>query len=277
MTHTLDEVDRRIIALLQRDGRMSNVEIARGLGLAEGTIRKRLERLLDRGMIHIKACADPTALTSVTLVFIGVEVDLSRIEQVAETLATMPEILRTAVVAGKYDVIAEVVLPSDEKLLSFLVDRVAAIPGVKRTETYHVLKMVKWSCDWMIPEDGAGQRVLPRPGRVTPETYEMPSWRRFPVTLLGEDEERSWAMSTPVKTVKDILQVKGQDVWSVAPEATVYSALELMADKGVGAVVVLDDGKLVGILSERDYARKVILRGKSSRETPVREIMSDKG
>ena len=79
-----------------------------------------------------------------------------------------------------------------------------------------------------------------------------------------------------MKTVKDILQAKGRDVWSVTPDTTVYDALKLMADKNVGAVLVLDAGKLVGILSERDYARKVILKGKASRETLVREIMTEK-
>ena len=83
-------------------------------------------------------------------------------------------------------------------------------------------------------------------------------------------------MDTAMKTIKDILQVKGHDVWSVAPDATVYDTLKLMADKNVGAVLVLEAGKLVGILSERDYARKVILHGKTSKDTLVREIMTGK-
>jgi CBS domain-containing protein len=79
-----------------------------------------------------------------------------------------------------------------------------------------------------------------------------------------------------MKTARDILQVKGHEIWSIGPDATVYEALQLMADKNAGAVLVLDDGELVGILSERDYARKVILKGRASRETPVREIMTEK-
>ena len=79
-----------------------------------------------------------------------------------------------------------------------------------------------------------------------------------------------------MKTVKEILQVKGYDTWSVAPDVPVYDALKLMADKNVGAVLVIDAGNLVGIMSERDYARKVILKGKSSKEIPVREIMTEK-
>ena len=79
-----------------------------------------------------------------------------------------------------------------------------------------------------------------------------------------------------MKTVKDLLAVKGSQVWSIAPDATVFEALRLMAEKEIGALLVLEAGKLVGIISERDYARKVILKGKSSKDTPVKEIMTTK-
>lgn len=77
-------------------------------------------------------------------------------------------------------------------------------------------------------------------------------------------------------TVRELLGKKGGEVWSVQPHTTVYEALQLMSDKNVGAVLVLDDRRLLGILSERDYARQVILKGKASRDTPVREIMTTK-
>jgi CBS domain-containing protein len=75
-------------------------------------------------------------------------------------------------------------------------------------------------------------------------------------------------------TVRELLAKKGDQVWSVSPDATVYEALQLMADKNVGAVLVMSGRELHGILSERDYARQVILKGKTSRDTPVREIMT---
>ena len=77
-----------------------------------------------------------------------------------------------------------------------------------------------------------------------------------------------------MKRVKDILQVKGRHIWSVEPGASVYDAMKLMADKGVGALMVMEETKLVGVISERDYARKVILRGRASRTTQVKEIMT---
>jgi CBS domain-containing protein len=75
-------------------------------------------------------------------------------------------------------------------------------------------------------------------------------------------------------TVNQLLQNKGSNVWSVAPDTSVYDALKLMANKNVGALVVLDGEDLIGIISERDYARKVILQDKSSLTTPIREIMT---
>jgi len=77
-----------------------------------------------------------------------------------------------------------------------------------------------------------------------------------------------------METIRQILQQKGNQIYSVSPETTVFDALKLMAEKNIGAVLVLDKGKLCGIMSERDYARKVVLHGKFSKEIPVREIMS---
>ena len=78
-----------------------------------------------------------------------------------------------------------------------------------------------------------------------------------------------------MKTVRAILQAKGHDVWAIGPDASVYEALQLMADKSIGAVVVIDaGGELVGVMSERDYAREIILKDKASKDTRVRDIMS---
>ncbi|ARS34718.1 CBS domain-containing protein [Pontibacter actiniarum] len=76
-------------------------------------------------------------------------------------------------------------------------------------------------------------------------------------------------------TVRHILQKKGNSVFAVAPTSTVYSALELMVERDVGSLLVTEDGRFAGIFTERDYARKVILKGKSSRETLIRDIMSE--
>ena len=78
-----------------------------------------------------------------------------------------------------------------------------------------------------------------------------------------------------MKTVNEILAKKGNDIWSVAPTDTVFDSLKLMADKQIGALLVMDGEKLAGIVTERDYARKVALEGRSSRESKVQDIMSE--
>src|SRR5215475_9679275 len=86
-----------------------------------------------------------------------------------------------------------------------------------------------------------------------------------------------WVMrerGTPMPTVKQILDTKGYAVWSIHPQESVFAAIQQMADKGVGALVVLEGSALVGIISERDYARKVILMGRAAHETAVQDIMT---
>jgi len=77
-------------------------------------------------------------------------------------------------------------------------------------------------------------------------------------------------------TIADVLKHKGHQVWSVSPDVTVFEAIQKLAEKNVGALLVMDGDRLVGIFSERDYTRKVALRGRSSKETKVREILSER-
>ena len=77
-----------------------------------------------------------------------------------------------------------------------------------------------------------------------------------------------------MQSMAQLLSTKGSRVWSISPDATVYDGLELMAEKNIGALLILDGGRPVGIMSERDYARKIILEGRSSRETQIRSIMT---
>jgi CBS domain-containing protein len=92
-------------------------------------------------------------------------------------------------------------------------------------------------------------------------------------SLLGYSSQKKTEGATMI-AVRDILQGKGNQVWSVTPETTVFDALVLMAEKNVGALLVLEGEKIAGIFSERDYARKIILKGKASKETFVKEIMT---
>ncbi len=77
-----------------------------------------------------------------------------------------------------------------------------------------------------------------------------------------------------MKPVKDVLQEKGNDIWSIDPEASVFEAIDLMAQKEVGALLVIKNDNLIGIISERDYTRKVILKGRESKKTKIKSIMT---
>ena len=77
-----------------------------------------------------------------------------------------------------------------------------------------------------------------------------------------------------MKTIREILKDKGSEIWSIAPGQTVFEAIQLMAIRRIGALLVIDDQELVGVVSERDYAREVILKGRSSKDTPISDIMS---
>jgi len=79
-----------------------------------------------------------------------------------------------------------------------------------------------------------------------------------------------------MRSVQDILNSKGSEVWSVKPDDIIFDAIQLMADKNIGALLVMEEDKLIGIVTERDYARKVVLEGKSSREASINEVMTTK-
>ena len=79
-----------------------------------------------------------------------------------------------------------------------------------------------------------------------------------------------------MKIIKELLEEKGRNVWSIGPDANVYDALKLMAENEIGSLIVLEDNRTIGIITERDYARSVVLRGRASKDTPVREIMTSR-
>jgi len=185
MMRILDETGQQIVALLQKDGRTSNVEVARELGLSEGAVRKRLERLCADGIIRITAVADPAKLGLTTPFFVGIEADLAHVEDVAGRLAAIPEVHSVSLVTGTYDVIIEVVLPSNGQLLSFLIDKVSVIPGVKRTETYHVLRAVKRHCDWTIPSaSSTHHEAPPQTATLSQDASQDASQDIFPGTIV---------------------------------------------------------------------------------------------
>lgn len=141
----MDQLDTRIIALLQRDGRASNAGIAREVGVSEGTVRRRLKRLVQEEYIRVVALPDPVKMGFESEALIGVQVDPDKVDRVARDLAALEEIKWVTATTGSFDIFAWATLASAEALGVFLRTKVGIIPGVRRTETFVSLSLNKRS------------------------------------------------------------------------------------------------------------------------------------
>ena len=139
----MDTLDRKIISLLEKNGRASNARIARDVGVSEGTVRRRLKRLIQESIINVVALPDPGKLGYNSEAIIGVQVDPDQIDAVAERLSSLQHTRWVAVTTGTYDVFAWATLPTSEALGIFLREEVGIIPGVRRTETFVNLGVTK--------------------------------------------------------------------------------------------------------------------------------------
>jgi len=146
----VDELDRRIIKKLQRNGRMSNTEIARALDVTETTVRKRIANLLERDLMNIVAVPTPEAVGTNLSAIIGVSVNLTAMTAVSEALRECPEIRYVGVSAGRYDIVIEAFFTDQEHLLRFVTESIGPLPGVSDVETSVILKVVKFSYEWEI-------------------------------------------------------------------------------------------------------------------------------
>ena len=139
----MDELDHKIIALLQMDGRASNAKIAREVGVSEGTVRRRLRRLTKDDVVHIVAVPNLEKLGYATTALAGLQTGPGMSDTVAESLASLPESHYVAVTTGSYDVFVWAGLESAESLGNFLRTKVGVIEGVQRTETFVNLSLKK--------------------------------------------------------------------------------------------------------------------------------------
>ncbi len=146
-----DELDRKIIEMLQVDGRATHAKMARDLGVSEGTVRRRLSKLLQDKVIRVIAIAEPEQLGYHTSAFIGLQVDPSRVEAVATQLALLSETEHVAITTGSYDIFIWVNLASSEALAAFLHHKVGTVEGVRQTETFVSLETRKRSAGPGIP------------------------------------------------------------------------------------------------------------------------------
>jgi Lrp/AsnC family transcriptional regulator, regulator for asnA, asnC and gidA len=143
----LDDVSKAIIEQLQEDGRRPYATIGRAVGLSEAAVRQRVQRLTEAGVMQVVAVTDPLELGFDRQAMIGIKAEGS-LEPIADELAKMDEIEYVVITAGSFDLLAEVLCESDEHLLQVLSERVRQIEGVKATETFVYLKLVKQTYSW---------------------------------------------------------------------------------------------------------------------------------
>jgi Lrp/AsnC family transcriptional regulator, regulator for asnA, asnC and gidA len=143
----LDDANRAIIELLQRDGRRPYAQIADAVGLSEAAVRRRVHHLRSSGVIQVVAVTDPLQLGFRRQAMIGVTVE-GDVRAVASKVVPLPEVDYVVMCAGSFDLLVEVVCEDDERLLHILNDSIRSIPGVRATETFVYLKLAKQTYTW---------------------------------------------------------------------------------------------------------------------------------
>lgn len=144
----LDDTDRQILTLLQSDGRTPFLAVANELGLAEGTIRRRVSRLIDEGILQIVGVTDPLKVGMHTVAIVGLKVERKGIKRVIDELKKMREVRYVALATGNFDIIIEIVVANNDELLVFLINKLDEIDGILNTGTSLVLKIAKQNFSW---------------------------------------------------------------------------------------------------------------------------------
>ncbi len=139
----MDDLDRKIIELLQKDGRASNAQIAREVGVSEGTVRRRLRHLIQSEIIRVAAIPDPEKIGFNTVALVGIQTDPNMVDEVASNLAKLSETQYVSLTTGSFDIFVWAALPSSEELGNFLRNKVGVTPGIRRTETFVNLVIIK--------------------------------------------------------------------------------------------------------------------------------------
>jgi Lrp/AsnC family transcriptional regulator for asnA, asnC and gidA len=143
----VDDTSRAIIEQLQEDGRRAYATIGKAVGLSEAAVRQRVQKLVDTGVMQIVAVTDPMQIGFARQAMIAISVS-GAVDAVADALAKIDEVDYIVITAGSFDLMAEVVVEDDAHLLNLVSERIRAIPGVQRTETFLYLKLVKQTYNW---------------------------------------------------------------------------------------------------------------------------------
>ena len=144
----VSDLDKRIIEHLQQDGRRPFTQNAADLGVSEAAVRARTNRLVERGILQVVGVTDPLKLGFQQMAMIGIRCQAEKLMEVAARVAEFPEVDYVVITAGTYDILIETVCEDNEGLLRFLAERLRTIDGVRDTETFVYLRMVKQSYQW---------------------------------------------------------------------------------------------------------------------------------
>jgi len=147
----VDDLDLSIIQVLENDGRKNYTDIAKQLGVVEGTVRKRVKSLIDNKVMSIRATPNPHKLGFNVIALMGLQVQMSAIRHVAQILESKPHVQWLSFVTGRYDLMAIVIEKSTEALSRFIEEEISAIPSIVRTETFINLDIVKGLLSDMMP------------------------------------------------------------------------------------------------------------------------------
>ncbi len=152
MARLVNDTDRAIIRLLQGNARMSYAELSRATGTPESTVRRRMDRLQQRGVIEFAMIAEPGKLGYDLRAMIGLKVDLHRLSEIADQLRAMNEVTFAAFLTGNFDIMIHVVVESQEDLVGLLTEKLSKIDGVRSTETFVMPWIIKPTTSWVLPE-----------------------------------------------------------------------------------------------------------------------------
>lgn len=152
--HALDQIDRSVISLLNEDGRMPSAEIARRLGISARTVNYRIENLVKRGVITVRAVVNPKVLGFDVLADVLIETEPGRLREVARAVAEFTQVSYVAGATGDRDVSIQIVAHSNEELFNFVTETLGNLPGVRRTQTHLLPLKFKDIDSWLPPEDG---------------------------------------------------------------------------------------------------------------------------
>jgi Lrp/AsnC family transcriptional regulator for asnA, asnC and gidA len=160
MARAVTSTDRAIIRQLQRNARMSYAELSRETGIPESTVRRRMDRLNQRGVIEFAMLADPSKLGYELRAMIGLRVELRKLAEIGDRLREMNEVNFAAFLTGNFDIMIQVIVRSQENLVDFLTQRLATIDGVRSTETFVMPYIIKPMTSWLLPESDAAFDAL---------------------------------------------------------------------------------------------------------------------